>query len=107
MLLLFDIIAFTIELSRTAVIEIYRKETMKMKVKLVGRQPINFTNSEGVLVSGTSIYVLYESDQVEGVKADKFFLKSGVDNIPGCQIGDVLELYFNNKARIDKVEKIK
>lgn len=78
-----------------------------MKAKLVGIQPIHFTNNSGEEVNGTNIYCLYEDENVNGVKADKFFLKAGMTLPAGTQINDVLDLSFNMRGKVESIEKSK
>lgn len=78
-----------------------------MKVKLVGVQKINFTNNGGEEISGTNIYCLFEDENVQGARADKFFLKNGLALPAGTQINDLLDLSFNMRGKIEKIEKCK
>ncbi|SDY16335.1 hypothetical protein SAMN02910264_01600 [Ruminococcaceae bacterium YAD3003] len=78
-----------------------------MKAKLVGIQPIHFTNNSGEEIIGTSVYCLSEDENVEGLRADKFFLKDSQKLPAGVQVNDLLELSFNMKGKIEKIEKSK
>lgn len=72
--------------------------------KLLGIQQINFTNNNGEVISGTNIWVAYADENVTGLKAQKFFLKEGL-NLPDCKPNDNLYLTFDMRARIVSVEK--
>ena len=78
-----------------------------MKAKLVGIQPLHFTNSSGEVISGTNIFCLFEEENVQGVKADRFFLREGFSLPAGVQINDLLDLSFNMRGKIEKIEKSK
>ena len=56
-----------------------RKEDEKMQMKLVGVAPVNFTNNAGETIKGQNIYVLFKDENTNGLKAEKLFLKDGID----------------------------
>ncbi|MBE6814370.1 MAG: hypothetical protein E7522_02855 [Ruminococcaceae bacterium] len=76
-----------------------------MQFKLLGIQPINFTNKNGEVISGTNIYVAYADENVTGLKSDKFFLKEEI-NLPDCKPNDNLQLAFDMRGRVINIEKV-
>lgn len=55
------------------------KEETNMQMKLVGVAPVNFTNNAGETIKGQNIYVLFKEENTSGLKAEKLFLKDGID----------------------------
>lgn len=75
-----------------------------MQVKLVGIQRIDFTNNKGEKISGCNLYCMFKSEQVEGYRTEKFFLKQGIE-LPDCKINDTIELSFSMKGKVEMVHK--
>lgn len=76
-----------------------------MQFKLIGVQPINFTNNNGEVISGNNIWVAYPDGNLTiGLKAQKFFLKQDIQ-LPDCKPNDNLRLTFDMKGRVVSVEK--
>lgn len=65
-----------------------------MKAQLVGIQLVNFTNNKGETIIGTNIFCAFKDENVEGLRTEKFFLKSEV-KLPDCKINDTIEISFN------------
>ena len=64
-----------------------------MQVKLVGVQPVNFTNNNGETINGTNIFCAFRDENVEGLRTEKFFLK------------DAIEISFNMKGKVEMLYK--
>ena len=75
-----------------------------MQVKLVGVQPVNFTNPSGEMIKGTNVFCAFRDENVEGLRTEKFFLKEGI-KMPDCKINDTVELSFNMKGKVESVTK--
>lgn len=75
-----------------------------MQVKLVGIQPVNFTNSNGNTISGINIFCAFKDENVEGLRTEKFFLKEGI-KLPECKLNDTLDIAFNMKGKVEMVYK--
>ena len=76
-----------------------------MLFRLLGVSPISFTDSTGRLISGTSLYLGSVDPRVTGLKCDKVWV-SGEIVLPDCKPNDNLDISFNMKGRVEKVEKV-
>lgn len=76
----------------------------EMQVKLVGVQPINFTNNSGEAINGTNIFVAFKDENVDGLRTEKFFLKNEI-KLPDCKINDTLDISFNMKGKVEMIYK--
>ena len=76
-----------------------------MRGRLEGVQKISFTNSAGEEISGMNIYVAFQDENVEGLKTEKFFLKSNISLPKDTKINDMLEISFNYKGKIESIQK--
>ena len=76
-----------------------------MQAKLIGIQPINFTNNNGETITGTKIYCAYKDENVQGLRTDGFFLKADI-KLPDCKINDTLDISFNRKGKPEKVTRV-
>ena len=75
-----------------------------MQVKLVGVQPVNFTNNNGETIKGTNIFCAFKDENVEGLRTEKFFLKEEI-KLTECKINDAVEISFNMKGKVEMIYK--
>lgn len=75
-----------------------------MQVKLVGVQPVNFTNKNGETINGTNIFCAFKDENVEGLRTEKFFLKEGLE-LPECKLNDSIIVSFNMKGKVENIYK--
>lgn len=75
-----------------------------MIAKLVGIQPVNFTNGNGETIKGTNIYTAFKDENVEGLRTEKFFLKPEI-KIPNVAINTDITLSFNMKGKVESITK--
>lgn len=80
-------------------------EVTIMRGRLEGVQSIRFTNNTGEEISGMNIYVAFQDENVEGLKTEKFFLKSNISLPKDTKINDMLEISFNYKGKIESIQK--
>lgn len=73
-----------------------------MQVKLVGVQPVNFTNNNGETINGTNIFCAFKDENVEGLRTEKFFLRPEV-KLPECKINDTVDISFNMKGKVEAI----
>lgn len=76
-----------------------------MQARLLGVQGIKFTNDKGEEVNGMNIHVAFNDENVEGLKTEKFFLKSSISLPKDTKINDMLEISFNYKGKIEMIKK--
>ncbi len=77
-----------------------------MLVRLIGVQNINFTNNIGEEINGTNIFCAFEDENVEGLRAEKFFLKSGIVLPKDTKLNDTIDLAFNMKGKVEAISKV-
>lgn len=76
-----------------------------MKAKLFGVQEIDFTNNNGERISGLNIFTGFQDTNVEGLRTEKFFVKEGVKLPKEVTLGDEIEISFNHKGKVEKLQK--
>lgn len=74
-----------------------------MKVSVLGIRPVNFTASDGRAVAGSTLYIGYETDGVDGMAAEKIFVSA--EKLPKKAIvpGSDIEIIFNMKGKVEAV----
>lgn len=77
-----------------------------MKVKLLGSMPINFRNNQGENISGTTIFVAFNDENVDGLRTEKFFLKENISLPENIKINDNLDIAFNHRGKIEMISKL-
>lgn len=75
-----------------------------MQVKLMGVQPVNFTNNNGETINGMNIYCAFKDENVEGLRTEKFFIKDTI-KLPDCKLNDTIDIQFNMKGKVEMVTK--
>ncbi|MBO5577477.1 MAG: hypothetical protein J5956_14445 [Ruminococcus sp.] len=74
-----------------------------MKMKLVGVQPIHFTNNNGDVIEGTNIFCAFEDDNIQGLRTEKFFLKDGIKLPKDTKLNSVIDVSFNMKGKVEMI----
>ncbi|MBR7008027.1 MAG: hypothetical protein IKH90_05290 [Ruminococcus sp.] len=74
-----------------------------MKMKLVGVQPIHFTNNNGDVIEGTNIFCAFEDENVQGLRTEKFFLKDGIKLPKDTKLNSVIDVSFNMKGKVEMI----
>lgn len=77
-----------------------------MQAKLLGVMKVNFTNNQNESVQGTNLFVAFQDENVEGLRAEKFFLKDTIALPKETKINDVIDIVFNYKGRIEAINKV-
>lgn len=85
-------------------IESRRKGGLYMQVKVLGISQVKFTNNNGETINGTNLYCGYKDENTVGIRADKFFLKNGIQ--ADCKPNDTIELVFNMRGKVESVHKV-
>lgn len=76
-----------------------------MKAQLYGVQAIDFTNSNGEKINGWNIFTGFEDANVQGLRTEKFFLREGVELPKDVKLNDEIEISFNYKGKVEKIQK--
>ena len=74
-----------------------------MKVTAFGFRPVNFTADDGRTITGTTLYIGYEAEGVEGLATEKIFVSA--EKMPKKAIvpGSDVEVVFNMKGKVEAV----
>ena len=76
-----------------------------MQAKLLGVMPVNFLNNQGEEINGTNIFVAFKDEYVEGLRAEKLFLKENISFPDNIKLNDNLEIAFNYKGKVEMISK--
>lgn len=76
-----------------------------MLVNVIGIQRLDFDTNDGGHIEGTNLFCAYKDDNVEGMKAERFFVKKEIELPKQIQAGDKLNIFFNQKGRVEAVTK--
>lgn len=76
-----------------------------MKAILYGVQEIDFTNNNGEKICGWNVFAGFEDTNVRGLRTEKFFLREGVVLPKDVKLNDEIEIFFNHKGKVDKIQK--
>ena len=74
-----------------------------MKVTIIGIRPVSFTANDGKEINGTSLYVAYDANGVEGMATDRFFVTAEKMPEKGFKVGGDVDLLFNRFGKVDRV----
>lgn len=74
---------------------------------LIGIRKVDFTDRQtGNRILGNTIYVTCPEDGVVGVSGRKYFVSSRID-ISSFKIGDNIDIFFNDKGKVQSIITIK
>ena len=73
--------------------------------KYMGHRPYSFTNSNGENISGISLYIACEDENVIGYCTDKINLKPEIKLPSDIKFGDNLTIVFDRKGKAVSVAK--
>lgn len=78
-----------------------------MRVNLLGVQELNFTSSSsGEIIKGLNLFVAFSDENVKmGYRTEKFFVRENIP-VPKVEINEEIELVFNHRGRIERIEKV-
>jgi hypothetical protein len=72
-----------------------------MVIHVVGRKKLDFVDSNNNPVKGTQLFANFSDDsEVEGLSADKFFIKDSQFTLPANLVGASLNVEFSRKGKL-------
>ena len=77
-----------------------------MKARLIGINRLNFKSQSGEVINGNNLYIAFEHQDTEGLRCDKVFLRAEINLPADVKINDLIEIYFNMRGKVEKIEKI-
>ena len=75
-----------------------------MVVTVVGKSQVDFIAKDGSNIKGTNLFVNHLDEHVDGLKAEKFFIKASID-CSDIKAGDTIDILFNQKGKVDTIRK--
>ncbi|MCL2568811.1 MAG: hypothetical protein FWE12_05170 [Oscillospiraceae bacterium] len=76
-----------------------------MQVILQGFRQLDFKADNGERVTGTQLFVSFDDDTVTGKMTDKIFVRPEIQLPANLKQGDVLNLQFNIKGKVQAVRQ--
>ena len=76
-----------------------------MTAEIIGFRGYDFTDKDGRQVSGTSLFVAFEEEGVTGRAAERLSVNSAIALPSGIKPGDKININFNRRGKVDKIEK--
>lgn len=71
---------------------------------IIGFQKVDFTDRvTGARITGHSIYVTRPNENIIGVEAKKFFIKSSIDTSKFLKVGATVDIFFNENGKIESI----
>jgi len=74
-----------------------------MRHTVLGLKPVSFTAADGKVIEGTTLYVAYDADGVEGMAADKIFVTTAKMPKSNIVVGADIDIYFNRFGKVDSI----
>ncbi len=75
-----------------------------MIVTFIGAKKISFDGSNGDQIKGTTLYFSYPEEGVTGQKAEKTFIRDGIE-VPPSKLGEKLDISFDMRGKAISVSK--
>lgn len=78
-----------------------------MVITVIGLQNLDFVTSQGTSIKGVNVFAKFSDENIQGFRTEKFFIAQDIA-LPkgGIQIDDTLDLIFNYKGKIEKINRI-
>ncbi len=77
-----------------------------MQHKIHGFRKLDFKSNDGNQVQGVQLFTTYQADGVTGEQTDKIFIRADME-IPSVKIGDLIEVFYNNRGKVDSIKAVK
>lgn len=77
-----------------------------MKATLMGKRALDFTTADNKAIKGTSIYIAFPAEGVDGMICEKHFIRDGKVDEKMLVVGADIDLVFNSRGKIDAVLKV-
>lgn len=71
-----------------------------MRIRVLGIQPLSFTNDSGDTVNGTNLYYGYENPNITGLQTDKMFVREDITLPDDLKPNAVLNADFSPKGKL-------
>ena len=78
-----------------------------MRVTLQGFRALDFKSDNGDQVKGTQLFVSFPNDEVTGNMTEKLFIRPETQLPEKLKAGDVLDVTFNMRGKVEAVTLVK
>lgn len=82
-----------------------RKEENPMLAQIIGYMTVDFDNKEGQHIKGKNIFAAFPDENCVGLRAEKFFLKDGIELPKDFKVNDKVDISFTHKGKIEAIHK--
>lgn len=70
---------------------------------VLGKRPVSFKSDDGKDITGTTLYLGYEEEGVEGMKVDKVFIAAAKMPKEDIVVGTEVDVVFNRRGKVDSI----
>ena len=70
---------------------------------VIGKKPVSFTAKDGKEITGTTYYLGYETDGVEGMATDKVFISAAKMPKDDIAVGSEVDVLFNRYGKVEAI----
>lgn len=70
---------------------------------VLGKKSVSFTASDGKEITGTTLYLGYEAEGVEGMAADKVFISAAKMPKKEILVGSDVDVLFNRYGKVETI----
>ena len=77
--------------------------SINMKHVVLGKRAVSFIAKDGKEISGTTLYLAYETEGVDGMAADKVFIPAAKMPKKEITIGSDVDVLFNRYGKVEAI----
>lgn len=70
---------------------------------VLGKRPVSFTAKDGKEITGTTLYLGYEAEGVEGMVTDKVFISAAKMPKNDIVVGSEVDISFNRYGKVEAI----
>lgn len=82
---------------------VIRKEDKTVIHVVLGKRPVSFKSDDGKDITGTTLYLGYEEEGVEGMVVDKVFISTAKMPKNDIVVGAEVDVVFNRRGRVEAI----
>lgn len=70
---------------------------------VIGKRPVSFKSDDGKDVIGTTLYLGYEEENVDGMAVDKVFISAAKMPKKDIVVGTEVDVVFNRRGKVEAI----
>lgn len=70
---------------------------------VLGKRPVSFKSDDGRDITGTTLYLGYEEEGVEGMATDKVFISTAKMPKNDIVVGAEVDVLFDRRGKVDSI----